>query len=118
MMSIPTDETAVTAAEMTNKKNQNKDTVNLLGETEQAPLTGDFAGGAGGEYIAEEDKVPLTEPVQIAGLGSLTKGLIKQGGKAIDAGVDYWNEKMGAVDATTTPSLIRVTVPFCSFTAK
>lgn len=104
MMSIPTDETAVTAAEMTNKKNQNKDTVNLLGETEQAPLTGDLAGGAGGEYIAEEDKVPLTEPVQIAGLGSLTKGLIKQGGKAIDAGVDYWNEKMGAVDATTTPS--------------
>ena len=42
--------------------------------------------------------------MQIAGLGSLTKGLIKQGGKAIDAGVDYWNEKMGAVDATTTPS--------------
>ncbi len=29
-MSIPTDETAVTAAEMTNKKNQNKDTVNLF----------------------------------------------------------------------------------------
>lgn len=103
-MSIPKDETAVVAGEFTNKKNQNKDTVNLLSDETQPPLTGDMAGG-GGEYVSEQDKSPLTEPVQLASLGSTINTIVKKGGKAIDSGIELWNEKTGAVDATTTPSV-------------
>ena len=90
-MSIPKDETAVVAGEFTNKKNQNKDTVNLFSDESQPPLTGDMAGG-GGEYVSEQDKSSLTEPVQIASLGSTINTIVKKGGKAIDSGIELWNE--------------------------